>query len=415
NEGGASKVGAEEARPAIPQKAVSVQSVSSSQPIPLPAAAATKISVPTTISVPTAMPQMRATPTPIPARTDAAEHSSYAAHGERSMASKMAEELPAIIDIESATMSQLIRHPFTQGKLSSKELSRIQEQKERRSAKLGSQLPGSAALDSPILPDPSASSKRSMPKLILVNGEMVVDRQSLQIAAEEQVNEDAVFIEEDASSRYVTSFSFRNRVKLVAPKWSDAMTARFYDGLSYFGTDFKLISYMFPGMTHRHIKLKHKAEEVKNAAKITEYLRNRRKPPQDLKEKMLASVKAKQTLEDSQYVNKRKDHYGGNDDDSRHIKADTKDTALDTDTKEGVDVPKPELNMDLGVPTPATRVRRPSNAILAETTQFQPDSLAPIRSQVPVTGPVKKVKRKRGTKVSFEDDSPVPMEEGQDE
>ncbi|KAJ3339413.1 Transcription factor TFIIIB component B [Kappamyces sp. JEL0680] len=343
----------------------------------------------------------------------------------------MAEELPAIIDIESATMSQLIRHPFTQGKLSSKELSRIQEQKERRSAKLGSQLPGSAALDSPILPDPSASSKRSMPKLILVNGEMVVDRQSLQIAAEEQVNEDAVFIEEDASSRYVTSFSFRNRVKLVAPKWSDAMTARFYDGLSYFGTDFKLISYMFPGMTHRHIKLKHKAEEVKNAAKITEYLRNRyawaanvrRKPPQDLKEKMLASVKAKQTLEDSQYVNKRKDHYGGNgtaaalivDDDSRHIKADTKDAALDTDTKEGVDVPKPELNMDLGVPTPATRVRRPSNAMLAETTQFQPDSLAPIRSQVPVTGPVKKVKRKRGTKVSFEDDSPVPMEEGQDE
>jgi hypothetical protein len=146
------------------------------------------------------------------------------------------------------------------------------------------------------------------PKLILVNGEMVVDKQSLQIAVENRnVDEDGAFIEEDANARYVTSFSFRNRVKCVSPKWSDAMTARFFSGLSYFGTDFKLISYMFPGMTHRHIKLKYKAEERKSGLKITEALRNRQKAPPELRQKLLASVKAKQFLEDSQYINKRKE------------------------------------------------------------------------------------------------------------
>lgn len=94
--------------------------------------------------------------------------------------------------------------------------------------------------------------------------------------------------------------------------------------MSYFGTDFKSISYLFPGLTHRHIKLKHKAEEVQNGAKITQYLRNRYvlqlhslycicidfvvcgvgrvKAPVELRKKILASVATKQKLENSYYV-----------------------------------------------------------------------------------------------------------------
>jgi hypothetical protein len=65
--------------------------------------------------------------------------------------------------------------------------------------------------------------------MILVNGKMVVDKQSLQIQQDEIIDEDADVVEEDASLRYVSSASFRNKKKVAVNKWTDTMTERFFD------------------------------------------------------------------------------------------------------------------------------------------------------------------------------------------
>ena len=130
-------------------------------------------------------------------------------------------ELPEILDLDQATMAQLIKHRFTQGKLSARETARLAELKLKKLAKkkdlddVASINAGSPVIkqgtptltaNSPIEPPftgPSSSSfapvpSRSMPKLILVNGELVVDKHSLQIATDEKLNEDdAGLVEED--------------------------------------------------------------------------------------------------------------------------------------------------------------------------------------------------------------------------
>jgi hypothetical protein len=62
---------------------------------------------------------------------------------------------------------------------------------------------------------------------------------------------------------------------------------------------------MFPNLTQKHMKLKFRAEEVKNGSKITMYLRNRQKAPPELRLRILQGVSAKRELEDSRYVNRK--------------------------------------------------------------------------------------------------------------
>jgi hypothetical protein len=78
-------------------------------------------------------------------------------------------------------------------------------------------------------------------------------------------------------------------------------------GLSYFGTDFKMISYLFPSLTQKHIKLKFRSEELKHEAKITHALRERRKAPPEIRARMLQGVQAKREVEDARYVNRKAD------------------------------------------------------------------------------------------------------------
>jgi transcription factor TFIIIB component B'' len=51
-------------------------------------------------------------------------------------------------------------------------------------------------------------------------------------------------------------------------RWTDDATEKFYDCLSRFGTDFMIISKMFPGRTRRHIKAKFVREERLNAHRV---------------------------------------------------------------------------------------------------------------------------------------------------
>lgn len=66
------------------------------------------------------------------------------------------------------------------------------------------------------------------PKLILVNDVLVIDKDSLLLSSV-RAEVHGEIVDEDASLRYVTSASFRNRIKSVA-RWSVVMEERFFKG-----------------------------------------------------------------------------------------------------------------------------------------------------------------------------------------
>lgn len=114
------------------------------------------------------------------------------------------------------------------------------------------------------------------PQLHVVNGQMVVDQASLIVdrRAEASRNEDTLeIVEEDDLTSRVNSHSwlYDNRRDpaergrpLKSDRWTADQTEAFYDALRMFGTDFYIISRMFPGKTRRQIKLKFVREERSN-------------------------------------------------------------------------------------------------------------------------------------------------------
>ncbi|KAL2885627.1 Transcription factor TFIIIB component B'' [Ceratocystis lukuohia] len=103
------------------------------------------------------------------------------------------------------------------------------------------------------------------PKFFIVDGQIVLDQGSLVVdrhahAAVERKGMKVV--EEHDFSRHITSNSFRTGSKLRGPNhWTMEDTEKFYHALKMFGTDFQMISNMFPGRTRRHVKMKFNREE----------------------------------------------------------------------------------------------------------------------------------------------------------
>ena len=120
------------------------------------------------------------------------------------------------------------------------------------------------------------SALTSGPQLRVVNGQMVVDQTSLTIdrRAEASRNEDALEeVEENDLTARINSHSWLYDKKrdpaergrpLKSDRWTSEQTEAFYDALRMFGTDFFIISRMFPGKTRRQIKLKFVREERSN-------------------------------------------------------------------------------------------------------------------------------------------------------
>lgn len=110
-------------------------------------------------------------------------------------------------------------------------------------------------------------------QIMLVQGNNVIDREAdadREIELMEQVEED------DLTMR-ITSRSFMRDNKrfpqeFLLPgqgkRWSQEGTERFYDALQMFGTDFMMISTLFPGTTRRSIKTKFNREERENPSRI---------------------------------------------------------------------------------------------------------------------------------------------------
>ncbi|KAJ5935913.1 hypothetical protein N7454_005211 [Penicillium verhagenii] len=120
---------------------------------------------------------------------------------------------------------------------------------------------------------PEAPEKANGPVMRIVNGEIVLDAASLQVdrhadAARNAGDMDVV--EENQLTRKLNQATYSKRTKTES--WDEDMTDLFYRGLRMFGTDFMVISKMFPGRNRRQIKLKFNNEERKNPDRIKETL-----------------------------------------------------------------------------------------------------------------------------------------------
>jgi transcription factor TFIIIB component B'' len=118
----------------------------------------------------------------------------------------------------------------------------------------------------------------------IVNGLIVLDDSSLQVdrhAEAANTGEPLEAVEENEYTRIVTSGTWLKREQNAS--WDEDSMKIFYDGLRMFGTDFEMISKMFPGRSRRQIKLKFRKEEKANPQLINEALTGE-KVPMDLEE-----------------------------------------------------------------------------------------------------------------------------------
>jgi transcription factor TFIIIB component B'' len=114
------------------------------------------------------------------------------------------------------------------------------------------------------------------PQMRIVNGQMVLDEESLRVNRHDRdalAVDEMEIVEENMHTRLVNSATWSKRVK--GERWDEESTDRFYESLSMFGTDFEMISRLFPGRTRREIKNKFNCEERKDPARITQSLKTR--------------------------------------------------------------------------------------------------------------------------------------------
>lgn len=155
---------------------------------------------------------------------------------------------------------------------------------EDRSNRIKSGTPGSA----PSSAAAGAAGAPAGPQFRIVDGQIVVDQSSLVMdrhARAAAAQEDMETVEENDFTRLITSSSFMNTSKLRGPNiWTEPETELFYHGLSMFGTEFQMISHMFPGKQRRHIKLKFNREERYNPARIDAALTGEKTTKMDIDE-----------------------------------------------------------------------------------------------------------------------------------
>ncbi|KAL4918045.1 hypothetical protein BDW62DRAFT_70931 [Aspergillus aurantiobrunneus] len=111
------------------------------------------------------------------------------------------------------------------------------------------------------------------PVMRIVNGEIVLDTASLQVdrhADAERNGDELEDVVESSLTRKINQATYGKRSKTES--WDEDMTDLFYRGLRMFGTDFMVISKMFPGRSRRQIKLKFNNEERRDPQRIKETL-----------------------------------------------------------------------------------------------------------------------------------------------
>jgi hypothetical protein len=117
-----------------------------------------------------------------------------------------------------------------------------------------------------------------VPQQIIVNGQIVVAAESREVAfgagVEQAVVEDAdVALDDDRIYKYVNQGTVGKYAGLRgATRWNDENTELFYKGLRWFGTDFGMVSSLFPSLDRRKVKLKYMVELRTNGERVKECL-----------------------------------------------------------------------------------------------------------------------------------------------
>lgn len=188
---------------------------------------------------------------------------------------------PTVADCP-VVIKDLIKSKFEKGQLSASEIARRQILAEKRKSKVKDEVKVPEDLPIPSVEEEILAPRG--PQVRLINGEMVIDENSLTVAAEKEKLEFQRI--EEGAARYVSSASFRLRPKTARVKWTQELTDLFYDGLSYFGTDFGLTALLFPGFSRNMIKLKFNSEERTNSSRVNQALMSRKVPGEELKMQM---------------------------------------------------------------------------------------------------------------------------------
>nr|KAJ3423229.1 Transcription factor TFIIIB component B [Polyrhizophydium stewartii] len=206
-----------------------------------------------------------------------------------------------VADIASLSMNDLVGNELIDGRISKAEEARRQLVKEH-GIELAERGGSRANANRPPVRVGPARFVFSGPRVQFVNGQIQIDATSLLVQAPNENVEELQRVDE-AAQRYVTSSSFRQRPKLRKVEWTTQMTKRFYDGLSYFGTDFYLIALMFPSLDRDHIKRKFNNEDQ---ASVTRALKQRRIPPEELRTRMMSYITEKKKLHAARFPSQYK-------------------------------------------------------------------------------------------------------------
>ncbi|KAK4070212.1 uncharacterized protein Triagg1_6633 [Trichoderma aggressivum f. europaeum] len=190
-----------------------------------------------------------------------------------------------MVDLQNLKMTDLTKDLHIGKKFSRHDELRERERQSRIKAKLkkvlgDSSRDGSEAPETETPPDdPTIKSKSATPTAMptpaaapasgpqfrIVDGQIIIDQSSLVMdrhARAAATRGDMETVEENDFTRLITSSSFMNTSKLKGPNiWTDEETELFYRGLRMFGTEFEMISKMFPNKQRRHVKLKYNREE----------------------------------------------------------------------------------------------------------------------------------------------------------
>ncbi|UPR00303.1 subunit of Bdp1 transcription initiation factor TFIIIB [Chloropicon primus] len=116
---------------------------------------------------------------------------------------------------------------------------------------------------------PSSSKDSIAPQVQVVDGQIVINRESLSVKAQvETVMKPERRVEE--SGNKLSAFSYSGY--LAPEKWTKEDTDKFYKALEQFGTDFGTIQKFFPKRERKQIKSKFRREEKGNPEKIEKAL-----------------------------------------------------------------------------------------------------------------------------------------------
>lgn len=121
---------------------------------------------------------------------------------------------------------------------------------------------------------PGMDAGGGMPQLRIVDGQIVIGDATLTVPEPEPVDWNRFErVVETEGTRHITSNTFARHKK--GDKWTDEDISMFYRGLRQFGSDFTMISRLFPKRSRREIRNRFKKEERENRDRIEWALTNR--------------------------------------------------------------------------------------------------------------------------------------------